>query len=458
MFGPYKYQQFKQSVVMIKKNINGFSKLNREQRYQKLLEWGLLSADEMAHLKQGSPIPFDLAEHFIENVIGFFQMPLGIVPHFVIDKRPYVVPMAVEETSIIAAVSKAAKWVKENGFITTTCKGHLAIGQIQIAKVKNKKTLEHFLQSHKAELLKKANHFALNLHSRGGGFQDATLRLLPREDQEMMGVIHLYVNTVDAMGANIINQVCEGLKPWVEKMTGEQVTMCIVSNLSDTKCVQATVVLEKIDLDLAYKIAEASYFAQIDPYRATTNNKGVLNGIDPILIATGNDWRAVEAGVHAYASRSGHYTSLTRWTVESGCLKGVLEVPMSLGIVGGVTGLHPTAQLCLKMLGVSSAEHLSRVVTAVGLVQNLGALRALSTVGVVQGHINLHISNLAMMAGATPSEIPILQEELQKLLLNHKKVSVSEAELVLKDLRQQKLQSKKRQDHDQQRETFSSLL
>lgn len=430
------------------KNLNGFSKLNRQQRYQKLLDLGLLSLEDIQHLKEGSPVPCDLAEHFIENVIGFFQMPLGVVPHFVIDGKPYLVPMAVEETSIIAAASKTAKWVKENGFITTACRGHLAIGQIQIAKVKNIQQFESLIYQHKAELLANANQIASRLKTRGGGFQDLTLRQIPRTDG-VMGVIHLYANTLDAMGANIINQVCEGLKPHIERITDEQVTMCIVSNLSDTKCVQATVVLEQIDLDLGYKIQEASYFAQRDPYRAATNNKGVLNGIDPLLIATGNDWRAVEAGLHAYAHRNGRYTSITRWKMESNCLKGVIEAPMSLGIVGGVTRLHPTAQMCLKMLGVQSAEELSRVVMAVGLVQNLGALRALSTVGVVRGHINLHIANLALIAGATSSELPLVEEELQKMLLQQKKVSVSEAEIVLKKLRSSRLKYQKRSSSHQ---------
>lgn len=426
------------SNYMAMKDLQGFSKLNRSQRYQKLLELGLLSPEDISHLKQASPVSCDLAEHFIENVIGFFQMPLGIIPHFVIDGKRYVVPMAVEETSIIAAASKTAKWIKENGFITTACKGHLAIGQIQIAKVKNKDHLKKILSQYKTHILNKANHLALSLQSRGGGFQNLTLRMLPRKDGQCMAAIHLYVDTLDAMGANLINQVCEGLKPFIEKITGEHVTMCIVSNLSDTKCTQATVILEKIDLDLAYKIEEASYFAQIDPYRAATNNKGVLNGIDPLLIATGNDWRAVEAGIHAYASRSGRYSSITQWKVESKTLKGVIEAPLSIGIVGGVTRLHPTAQMCLKMLKVSSAQELGRVVMAVGLVQNLGALRALSTVGVVQGHINLHISNLAMIAGAHANEIPIVQQELQKLLLQHKKVSVSEARSILKMKRNHK--------------------
>ncbi len=425
--------------------IKGFSKLTRKERYQKLLDWKLLSPDDIKHLKQDSPVSSDLAEYLIENVIGFFQIPLGIVPYFVIDGRSYVVPMAVEETSIIAAASKTAKWVRENGFITTKCIGQGAIGQIQIAKVTNIDHLQKAIKKHKNIILKKANQLALRLWQRGGGFYDVTLRTIPRDrDGKQMGVIHLYVNTKDAMGANIINQVCEGLKDYIEEITNEKVTMCIVSNLSDTKCIEATVTLEKIDPDLGYKIEEASYFAQMDPYRAATNNKGVLNGIDPVLVATGNDWRAVEAGVHAYAHRDGRYTSITEWKMQSGCLKGILKIPMSIGIIGGVTRLHPTAQLCLKMLKVTSAGELARVVTAVGLVQNLGALRALSTVGVVKGHMNLHIANLAMTAGATESELPTVQRQLQHQLYHQKKISVSEVESILKTLRtynQQKMQN-----------------
>ena len=424
--------------------IKGFSKLSRSERYQKLLDWKLLSPDDIQHLKQDSPVSSDLAEHLIENVIGFFQIPLGIVPYFVIDGKSYVVPMAVEETSIIAAASKTAKWVRENGSISTKCVGQGAIGQIQIAKVNDMDRLKQVIKKHKKNLLKKANQLALGLWQRGGGFYDVVLRTIPRDhDGSQMGVIHLYVNTQDAMGANIINQVCEGLKDHIEEITSEKVTMCIVSNLSDTKCVEATVTLEKIDPDLGYKIEEASYFAQMDPYRATTNNKGVLNGIDPILVATGNDWRAVEAGVHAYAHKDGHYTSITKWKMQSGCLEGILKIPMSIGIVGGVTRLHPTAQMCLKMLKVRSAGELARVVTAVGLVQNLGALRALSTVGVVRGHMNLHITNLAMTAGATENELPTIQRQLQHQLYNQKKISVSEVESILKTLRnynQQKTQ------------------
>ena len=356
--------------------------------------------------------------------------------------------MAVEETSIIAAASKTAKWIRENGSITTRCIGQGVIGQKQISQVKNPNYFKNILKEHKTALLKKANQLILSLQQRGGGFYNITLRMIPRrtslqQDRAFMGVIHLYADTRDAMGANIMNQVCEGLKPSVERLTGEKITMCIVSNLSDTKCIEATVLLEDIDPQLGDKIEEASYFAQIDPYRAATNNKGVLNGIDPILIATGNDWRAVEAGVHAFACQDGRYTSITQWKMESGCLKGILKVPMSIGTVGGVTRLHPTAQLCLKMLKVKSAERVGPCYNSCRTSPKPRALRALSTVGVVKGHMNLHIANLAIAAGTTEDELPIVQKELQSQLYCQKKVSVSDVKSILRILRDQKEQQKR---------------
>ncbi|RME17753.1 MAG: hydroxymethylglutaryl-CoA reductase, degradative, partial [Bdellovibrio sp.] len=235
--------------------------------------------------------------------------------------------------------------------------------------------------------------------------------------------------------ANIINQVCEFLKPEVELLTGEKVSICILSNLVDTKLTRAKVVLKDQDPELIDKIVEASLFAQKDPYRATTNNKGVLNGIDPILIATGNDWRAVEAGVHAYAARSGQYQSITRWKRVNDLLVGEFEAPLIVGVVGGVTRLHPMAQMALRMLGVQSAEELSRVCAAVGLVQNLGALRALTTEGIIEGHMKLHIKNLTLGAGAKEKEIPLVQKRLEEILALTKRITLSNAIEVLREIR-----------------------
>ncbi len=417
----------------------GFSKLNRDERLQRLLEFGALSSDEVRFLKAGAPVGIELAEKFIENVLGFFHLPLGVATNFEIDGKPFVIPMAVEETSIIAAASKTAKWVREHGRITTQMIGYEIIGQIQIGRVRDFKRFKETVSAHAQEWIEASNRdVASGLVRRGGGVKRIEVRRLEREDGHDMAVLHVYADPCDAMGANIINQVCEYLKIPVESVTGERVTMCILSNLVDSRLTHARIEMLGLDPELMEKIEEASVFAELDPYRAATNNKGVLNGIDPILIATGNDWRAVEAGVHAYASRSGRYSSITRWRREKNVLVGVFEAPIILGLVGGVTSLHPTAKMCLKMLNVRSSEELSRVCAAVGLVQNLGALRALTTVGIIEGHMKLHIKNLTLGAGAEEREIPYVQKRLEEILSLHKRISLSNAVEVLKELRAQR--------------------
>lgn len=417
----------------------GFSKLDRDERLMRLLEMGALNSEDVRFLRAGANVPIDLAEKFIENVLGYFQLPLGVATNFEIDGRAYVIPMAVEETSIIAAASKTAKWVRENGLITTEMLGHEIIGQIQIAKVKDYGRLFELVKSFEREWVAAVNRdVASGLVRRGGGVKRIEVRRLERGDGGYMAVLHVYADPCDAMGANIINQVCEYLKAPIESVTGERVTMCILSNLVDSRLTRARVEMLGLDPELMEGIEEASLFAQQDPYRAATNNKGVLNGIDPILIATGNDWRAVEAGVHSYATHSGSYRSITRWKRENNMLVGVFEAPVVLGVVGGVTTLHPTAKLCLKMLRVRSAEELSRVCAAVGLVQNLGALRALSTVGIIEGHMKLHIKNLTLGAGAEEREMPYVQRRLEEILSLHKRISLSNAIEVLKELRAQR--------------------
>ncbi len=414
----------------------GFSKLSREERFARLVEMGALNSEDVGFLRGGGLKTPDLAEKFIENVIGYFQLPLGVATNFRVDGRDYVIPLAVEETSIIAAASKTAKWVRESGEITTETVGNLIIGQIQIAKVSDFGSFAEVIASNKTKWIELANKdVAHGLVARGGGVRDIQVRAVPRGDGGQMGVIHVYADPCDAMGANIINQVCEYLKTPVEQATGETVTMCILSNLVDTKLTRARVVIRGIEKDLGRKIEEASLFAQQDPYRAATNNKGVLNGIDPILIATGNDWRAVEAGVHAYAARDGQYSSVTKWKMEGDDLVGIFEAPIVVGTVGGVTKLHPTAQLCLNMMGIDSASHLSRLCAAVGLVQNLGALKALTTVGIIEGHMKLHIKNLTLGAGASEREVPIVQKRLEEILMLTKRISLNNAVEILREIR-----------------------
>ncbi|PJD93209.1 MAG: hydroxymethylglutaryl-CoA reductase, degradative [Legionella sp.] len=416
----------------------GFSKLNREDRYARLIAMGAITPTEVAYLQNGGLQDCQLADHLIENVIGHFQIPLGVATHFCIDGQAHVIPMAVEETSIIAALSKTAKWIKQQGSIVTRVTGQGILGQIQLAQVKDFARFERIITEHRTQLITDANQtVAANMVKRGGGVLDLQVRYHRRDDGGDMAILHLTLDSCDAMGANIINQVLEYLKTPIEQLTGEEVSMCILSNLNDQKITHARVELHDISPDLGQRIQEASLFAEQDPYRAATHNKGVMNGIDPVVIATGNDWRAVEAGVHAYAARSGRYQAITRWRYVDHILIGEFAAPLIVGTVGGMTSLHPTAKLCLNVLQVTSANHLSRVIAAVGLVQNLGALTALCTDGIIQGHMRLHVSNLLLVAGAADHEVPILKQRVHHHLSVHKGISLHHVTDFLAQIRDQ---------------------
>lgn len=425
-------------MLVEKETINpfhGFSKLNRHERLSRLMELGALTAEDIRFLQTSTHTLFtDLSDKLIENSIGCFPLPLGLATHFCIDHRDYLIPMAVEETSIIAAASKTAKWIRENGAITTAIKGRCIIGQIHIPKVTQWEKLVHCLAEHKSHLITSINEgIANSLFRRGGGVQDLVIRKITHT-APVMAAIHVLLDPCDAMGANLISQICESLKPKIEALTGERIGICILSNLTDTKLTQANVVIHNIDPKIGLAIEEASEFALADPYRAATHNKGILNGIDAVLLATGNDWRAVEAGIHAYAARNGSYQPVSHWKMQGTDLCGFFEAPVIVGTVGGVTRTHPTAQLSLKILGIDSAEMLSRIAAAVGLVQNLGALRALSQEGICQGHMRLHIDNLLMAADADAHKIPLARVMMQQLLDTQQKISVSDAKQILEQL------------------------
>jgi hydroxymethylglutaryl-CoA reductase len=429
-------------------SFKGFSKLSLRGRIESIRATGALSEEQAEYLLEGAPLTSSLGEKFIENMIGYFQVPMGVATNFRIDGHDLFIPMAVEETSIIAAASKTARWVRESGLLTTSTEGTDIIGQIQFAKIKDRVQFAKAIASNSGAWVQLANkEVAFGLVQRGGGVSKIITRFLDRPtdvdgndpQENSMAVVHVYMNPCDAMGANLINQVCEFLKEPMEVATGEKVTMCILSNLVDSKITKARIELKDVDADLGVKIQEASIFAEIDPYRAATNNKGVLNGIDPILIATGNDWRAVEAGIHAYAARDGQYRSITKWRYTDGTLIGEFAAPLIVGTVGGVTNLHPMAKLSLQMMNIKSAQELSRIAAAVGLVQNLGALRALTTVGIIEGHMKLHIKNLAMGAGAQDQEAPIVQQRLEQILSVKKRISLSHAVEVLNELRRERL-------------------
>jgi hydroxymethylglutaryl-CoA reductase len=417
--------------------LENFHRLPFEERQTRLAAWCDLDPQELQILKGVNALPIETADHLIENVVGIFPMPMGVATYLNIDGKDLLVPMAVEETSIIAAISSTAKWVrKQRGKITTESRGRLIIGQIQIPKVQNIEYALMRLNESRTALIADANLVVPGLIARGGGVRELQFRSLAREDgRGEMLVIHVMCDPCDAMGANLINQVCEALKPLIESLTDEKVGLCILSNLVDGKMAYSRVEIDNIDEETAHGIQEATQFAKSDPYRAATHNKGVLNGIDPILIATGNDWRAVEAGIHAYASRSGTYQPITEWRAEGKKLVGEFLAPMAVGTVGGVTMLHPTARLALKIMGIQSADGLARICAATGLIQNLGALRALATVGVVKGHMRLHASNLALAAGASETELPLLKEKITTVLNKEKRINLTRAKEILDEIR-----------------------
>jgi hydroxymethylglutaryl-CoA reductase len=417
--------------------MHGFHRIERKERLSRISEFCGLSEEEAATLSGERPVSPDLAENFIENVVGFFPIPLGMATYFRIDGKDHFIPMAVEETSIVAAASSAAKWARDFGAdVQTEIKGRLIIGQIQLPSVENVERAKKVLHESENELIALANACIPGLVQRGGGVQRLEVRELKRaEDPLPMLVLHLLCDPKDAMGANLINQVCEALKPRVEALTGEKVGLCILSNLVDSKLVKAKVTLKGLDESVAKGIEEATRFAKVDPYRAATHNKGILNGIDAVLLATGNDWRAVEAGVHAFAARSGQYQPVSDWRAEGTTLTGQIEIPLALGTVGGVTRLHPIARIALKVLGVQSAEDLARICVSVGLIQNLGALRALSTVGIVKGHMRLHAANLAIAAGAETHEIAEVRERLVESLKIDKRINLTQAQAILEEIR-----------------------
>jgi hydroxymethylglutaryl-CoA reductase len=412
-----------------------FRHLTQDERHEYLKAHCSLTNEEVALLK-GAPLPGTIADHLIENSVGYFQLPMGIATHFKIDGKERLIPMVVEETSIIAAASAMAKWVRNNGALTTRMQGKLIIGQIQLPRVSRPDRARALLQAEIPSLIEMANRMLPGLVNRGGGVREIKIRELKRPDNgQAMMVIHILCDPCDAMGANLINQVCEALKPEIARVTCETVGLCILSNLVDDKLAIADVVIRNVDPEIAEGIVEAALFAHADPYRAATHNKGVLNGIDPILIATGNDWRAVEAGAHAYAARSGSYQPMTRWWREGMDLRGQIELPMAVGTAGGVTRIHPMAKLALKILGVEKAEDLARICAAVGLIQNLGALKALSTVGIVRGHMELHASNLALAAGSTEEEVVEVKSRLTEMLKNRQGIGISAAQEVLREIR-----------------------
>ncbi|MEW9677980.1 hydroxymethylglutaryl-CoA reductase, degradative [Lentibacillus sp. L22] len=404
--------------------IPGFYNMAVEKRREWLASNLQLQDGELDHLESAQSLPLETANKMIENVVGTYSLPLGMGLNFLINGRDYVVPMAIEEPSVVASASHIAKIVREAGGFKTNATERVMIGQIQIIGCPDFNAAKEAIIAEKNALINDANAAYPSLVARGGGAEDLEVRLLnddAESDYGKMLVVHVYINTCDAMGANIINTMVESLAPTMEKLTNGKVYLRILSNYADRCLAKAICVIPPELLrkdgftgeEVRDGVVHAYKFAASDPYRAVTHNKGVMNGIDPVVIATGNDWRAVEAAAHAYASRHGKYDSMTTWSVDNqGNLVGELELPMSVGTVGGSIRVHPMAQVAHNILDVSSAKELAQVIVAVGLAQNLGALKALATEGIQKGHMALHSRSVAMAAGATGEMIDIIAEQL----------------------------------------------
>jgi hydroxymethylglutaryl-CoA reductase len=400
----------------------GFYDLSIDERANRVANWAKLDDKERAVLV-GPGLADDRADQMIENVVGTHALPLGIAANFLVNRRDYLVPMAIEEPSVVAAASYMARIVRDAGGFDACSTEPVMIGQMQVLDLADPWAARFDLLSQKQRLLEVANQTDPVVVSLGGGARDVEVRTFPESPLGPMLVIHLLYDARDAMGANTVNTAAEALAPLVEEITGGRVHLRILSNLADrrlarAKCVIAPELLafgEYAGDQVVQGIVEAHVFAAVDPYRATTHNKGAMNGIDAVAVAIGQDWRAIEAGAHAYAARDGHYSPLSTWTRDrEGNLVGTLELPLAVGTVGGATRVHPGAQVALKILGVQNARELAEVMAAVGLAQNLGALRALSTEGIQRGHMTLHSRQVAITAGATGDQVQTVAARLVK--------------------------------------------
>ncbi|MEJ2550464.1 MAG: hydroxymethylglutaryl-CoA reductase, degradative [Anaerolineales bacterium] len=389
--------------------ISGLYNLSMEERLERISETAELDPEKYAALKGANGLTAEQAEKMIENVVGVYSLPLGIAANFLINGEDFLVPMAIEEPSVVAGASFMAKLVRASGGFEAEAGESEMIAQIQVLDIDDFESAREKLLQHKAEILELANEIDPVIVQLGGGARDLEVRILEDTPIGPMLVAHIIYDTRDAMGANTINTVAEYISPRIEEITGGRVHSRILSNLADRRTASARCSIPPHYLAFGEYdgervrdgIIETWAFAAADPYRAATHNKGIMNGVDAVLIATGNDWRAVEAGAHAYAAKDGRYTSLSRWWVdEDGNLNGELEMPMAVGIVGGATRVHPVAQASLAIMKVESARELAEVIVSVGLAQNLAALRALATEGIQEGHMVLHARQLAAAAGA----------------------------------------------------------
>jgi hydroxymethylglutaryl-CoA reductase len=426
---------------MTNSRISGFYNLTIEERRAKLADAADQTPDGLIPFTTGG-LSAESADHMIENVIGMYALPVGIGLNFMINGRDVLIPFVVEEPSIVAGASFMAKLARAGGGFTATTTEPLMIGQMQLINVVNMNEARMKIYEHKAELLATADAIDPILKKFGGGARDLEVRMIEDSPIGPFIVLHLIYDVRDAMGANAVNTACEKLAPQIESITGGKVHLRILSNLADRRIARARCTIPVSELTVGFEsfkgetvrngIIAAWAFAATDPYRAATHNKGIMNGVDAVVVATGNDWRAIEAGAHAYAARSGRYTSLSTWGKDAdGNLVGTLEMPMAVGIVGGATKVHPAAQAAVKLMGVKTASELSEIIVSVGLAQNMAALRALATEGIQRGHMSLHARQVALAAGATGDLI----EKIAAQMVAEKAIRVSRAEEILKEMK-----------------------
>jgi hydroxymethylglutaryl-CoA reductase len=424
---------------MTNSRISGFYNMTLNERLYKLADAADETPENLSVWTTGGLSP-EAADHMIENVIGLHSLPLGIALNFQVNGRDVLVPMTLEEPSVVAGASFMAKLARAGGgFKTTTTEPHM-IGQMQVLDLQNVHLAQLSLLEHKEELLAEADVVDPVLKKFGGGARNLEVRVINESPIGPFLVVHLIYDVRDAMGANAVNTACERLAPHIESITGGRVHLRILSNLADHRLARArcTIPLGELGFgDFSGEkvrdgIIEAWAFAASDPYRAATHNKGIMNGVDSVVIATGNDWRAIEAGAHAYAARSGKYTSLSTWGRDKdGNLVGTLEMPMAVGIVGGATKVHTAAQAAVKLMGVKTASELAEIIVSVGLAQNMAALRALATEGIQRGHMSLHARQVAIAAGASGELI----EKVAAKMVVEKVVRIDRAEEILKGMK-----------------------
>src|SRR5215208_4583946 len=429
---------------MTNSRISGFYNMTLGERRAKLQEEAAQTSEGLLPFTTGGLTP-EAAEHMIENVIGLYSLPLGLALNFQVNGRDVLVPMTLEEPSVVAGASFMAKLARAGGGFTATTTDPLMIGQMQVINVPNLEEAKLKLYEHKAELIAEADSIDPILKKFGGGARDLEVRIFESSPIGGFLVVHLIYDVRDAMGANAVNTACERLAPRIEAITGGKVHLRILSNLADRRLARTRCTIPVNELGFVGQDGSLSYtgeevrdgiiaayaFAAVDPYRAATHNKGIMNGVDSVVIATGNDWRAIEAGAHAYAARSGMCTSLSTWNKDAeGNLVGTLEMPMAVGIVGGATKVHPAAQAAVKLMGVKSASELAEIIVSVGLAQNMAALRALATEGIQRGHMSLHARQVAIAAGASGELI----ERVAAQMVAKKIVRIDRAEEILKEI------------------------